>query len=413
MAQHDAIPDQPSISHWIEWLATYGQTENGGVTRLLYSESWQRAQEAMKELMLQHGCQVRFDEVGNLFGRYPGREQPKAIILTGSHIDTVIDGGKYDGAYGILASMLAAHLLYLKYGPPKKTIEVVSLAEEEGSRFPFTFWGSKWVTGQVELEEAKALLDSNGFSLEEAMKQAGFGQPTLALKEKEKIEAFLEVHIEQGVMLERKQKEIGIVTDIVGQRRYTLQFQGESNHAGTTPMSMRKDALRLAAAFITHVTEEAERLDESLVATIGKVVVSPNTPNVIAGGVECSLDVRHANVAYLDAFEKIVFDYREIAKKQNMQMDINRWLNIKPVHLSDKHVQLTRQQAEEAGFSYDVMVSGAGHDAQVFGTFCPTSLIFVPSHKGISHSPEEYTHWQELEKGVEILKRQLYTLAYE
>ena len=412
IGQQEASTNQSIISQWIEWLATYGKTENGGVTRLLYSESWQQAQDALKQLMVKHEFHVQYDEVGNLFGRYKGTEQPESVILTGSHIDTVTDGGKYDGAYGILASILAAHLLYVEYGLPKKTIKVVSLAEEEGSRFPFTFWGSKWITGQVELEKAKTLKDSNGISLETAMLEAGFGHKMVAVREKEVIKAFLELHIEQGIMLERKQKEVGVVSDIVGQRRYTVQFHGESNHAGTTPMSMRKDALHLAAAFITYITEKAKFLDESLVATVGKMVIAPNMPNVIAGRVECSLDVRHASNATLDAFEKIVYAFEKNLDEQHMKMKLDRWLHIDPVHLNDGYVKLAKQQAEEAGFSYEVMVSGAGHDAHVFGLYCPTSLLFVPSSKGISHSPEEYTDWQALENGVEILKKQLYTLAY-
>lgn len=363
--------------------------------------------------MIQRGFTVRFDEVGNLFGRYIGTDEPDSIILTGSHIDTVRDGGQFDGAYGVLASFLAAHELYLEHGSPKRTLEVVSLAEEEGSRFPFTFWGSKWVTGQIALDSAHTYMDSDGISLQQAMIDVGFGERLSSKTSAETIQAFVELHIEQGILLEQKQKDVGIVSDIVGQRRYMIQFSGESNHAGTTPMSMRKDAMRLAAEFITYITDQAEQLDSSLVATVGRLVASPNVPNVIAGGVECSLDVRHAQAHVLDQFEAIIHQFNEIAKQNEMEMSQDCWLQIEPVHLSDVFVERALSQAHTLGFSAEKMASGAGHDAQVFGLTCPTLLLFVPSKKGISHSPEEWTDPEALEKGVQLLKAQLYSLAYE
>ncbi|MEK4566197.1 Zn-dependent hydrolase [Alkalihalobacillus sp. FSL R5-0424] len=405
-------PEQ-SISDWIKWLASYGKTENGGVTRLLYSESWLEAQLALQKQMIQRGFTVRFDEVGNLYGRYVGTDEPDSIILTGSHIDTVREGGQFDGAYGVLASFLAASELYFEHGPPKRTIDVVSLAEEEGSRFPFTFWGSKWITGQSVLDTADTYIDSDGISLQQAMIDAGFGKSLSTQTSAESIQAFIELHIEQGILLEQKQKDVGIVSDIVGQRRYMIQFSGESNHAGTTPMSMRKDAMRLAAEFITYITDQAEQLDSSLVATVGRLVASPNVPNVIAGGVECSLDVRHAQTSVLDQFEAIIHQFREVAKQNEMEMSQDCWLQIEPVQFSDVLVERALSQADELGFSSEKMVSGAGHDAQVFGQTCPTLLLFVPSQKGISHSPEEWTDPEALEKGLQLLKAQLYALAYK
>ncbi|WP_308807440.1 Zn-dependent hydrolase [Alkalicoccobacillus gibsonii] len=401
------------MSDWIKWLASYGKTDNGGVTRLLYSESWLEAQLALQKQMIQRGFTVRFDEVGNLFGRYIGTDEPDSIILTGSHIDTVQDGGQFDGAYGVLASFLAASELYAEHGPPKRTIEVVSLAEEEGSRFPFTFWGSKWVTGQSDLETAHSFIDSEGVSLQQAMKDAGFGESVETQSTAETIQAFIELHIEQGILLEHKKKDVGVVSDIVGQRRYMIQFSGESNHAGTTPMTMRKDAMRLTAEFITYITNAAEQLDPTLVATVGRLVASPNVPNVIAGSVECSLDVRHAQTGILDQFETIVEQFEEVAKQNQMEMKRDCWLQIEPVHLSDLFVEQVLSHADTLGFTSERMVSGAGHDAQVFGLTCPTLLLFVPSEKGISHSPLEWTDPEALEKGLKLLKAQLYSLAYE
>ncbi|MCP3763601.1 allantoate deiminase [Domibacillus sp. A3M-37] len=401
----------PTADEMIKWLASFGATANGGVTRLLYSEAWSEAQHALKSVMHQKGLDARFDEVGNLFGRLTGTDEPESVILTGSHIDTVKDGGQFDGAYGIVASLMAMQRLYEQYGPPKRTIDVVSLAEEEGSRFPLTFWGSGWITGRYSLEEAEHIYDADGISLKAAMEAAGFGLKQRSIETK-KPKAFVEVHVEQGIVLERKKKSIGVVSHIVGQRRYTVQFKGESNHAGTTPMSMRKDAMRLMAEWVIFLSDEAEAIDESLVATVGKVTAKPNMPNVVAGKVECSLDVRHYDMKILDQFEEKLKEFKKRADRRGMTMSINQWMNVKPVALDQEMMKSAARQAEHLGFSYETLISGAGHDSQVFGEYCPTMLLFVPSRHGISHSPDEWTEPDDLEKGIQMLMGELYALAY-
>lgn len=395
----------------LEWLAAFGGTASGGVTRLLYSDTWIQAQQALKKVMQAKGLDVRFDEVGNLFGRRIGVEEPESVILTGSHIDTVKDGGKFDGAYGIVASLIAVQRLYEQYGPPKRTIDIVSLAEEEGSRFPLTFWGSGWITGRYNLDQAEHIYDKDGISLKEAMERAGFGTKPMPI-ERKKPKAFVEVHVEQGIVLERKKKSIGIVSHIVGQRRYTVHFKGESNHAGTTPMSMRKDAMRLMAEWTVFLLTEAELLDESLVATVGKVTAKPNMPNVIAGEVECSLDARHYDSSVLDRFEKKIEEFETHVKTRGMTMSTQRWMSIEPVKLDQAMMKSAARQAKHLGLSYETLISGAGHDSQVFGGYCPTMLLFVPSRHGISHSPDEWTEPDDLEKGIQMLMGELYTLAY-
>lgn len=395
----------------VKWLASFGATADGGVTRLLYSDAWSEAQHALKSVMQQKGFDARFDEVGNLFGRCLGTEERELAILTGSHIDTVQNGGQFDGAYGIVASLLAVQRLVEQYGPPKRTIDVVSLAEEEGSRFPLTFWGSGWITGRYSLEQAEHIYDADGMSLKSAMEAAGFGAKPRSI-EKKKPKAFVEVHVEQGIVLERKKKSIGIVSHIVGQRRYTVEFQGESNHAGTTPMSMRKDAMRLMAEWIMFLSDEAEEMDESLVATVGKVTAKPNMPNVIAGKVECSLDVRHYDAKVLDRFEGKIKEFEKRADRRGITMSIDQWMKVEPVALDQEMMKSAARQAKHLGLSYETLISGAGHDSQVFGDYCPTMLLFVPSQNGISHSPSEWTAPEDLEKGIQMLMGELYTLAY-
>ncbi|CAH0190899.1 Allantoate amidohydrolase [Peribacillus sp. Bi96] len=411
--QIEKFNEKDDVALMIEWLASFGATESNGVTRLLYSKEWLRAQQAMKAEMEKENLDTYFDSVGNLFGRLEGTGSSGGTILTGSHIDTVRNGGKYDGAYGVIASFLAVKRLYKAYGPPRKTIEVVSFCEEEGSRFPLTFWGSRNIQGIYDLDHVRDLKDTEGISFLEAMKKSGFEPEAYIRPVRDDIDRFVEIHIEQGAVLEKNQNTIGVVSHIVGQRRFTVKIVGESDHAGTTPMSYRKDAVSAASEFISFLTKKAKRMDPDLVATVGRMDVKPNVPNVIAGEVEFSLDIRHHEEVILDKFCQEIFStFDSLAKEAEMQMEILQWMDVKPVALDMEMNRLVQKIAEDKNTPYQDMVSGAGHDAQVFGSFCPTCLLFVPSQGGISHSPKEFTSVPDLERGIDVLSEVLYKLAY-
>jgi allantoate deiminase len=363
--------------------------------------------------MQEMDLETRFDDAGNLFGRVPGRGQDKKVILTGSHVDTVVDGGKYDGAYGVLASVIAASRLFHLHGAPQRTIEVVSLCEEEGSRFPLSFWGSGTITGKYKMEKAAGLLDRSGISLAEAMQSAGFGQGNYPQPFRQDIACFLETHIEQGRTLELEQKTWAPVSAIVGQRRYTISLTGESNHAGTTPMNRRHDAVFAASLMIAHAVQEAKKQSNGLVATTGRIEADPNVPNVISGKCCFSLDVRHHELAVMDHFcEQILAFFTKTADKMGIRIQVSKWMDVAPVKLDPELTQMNLKIAEDADIPFRKMISGAGHDSQIFGTYCPTALMFVPSHLGISHSPSEYTRLDDLEVGVRMLMKSLYHLAY-
>jgi allantoate deiminase len=401
------------VGAMIEWLALIGKTDNGGVTRLLYTPSWLDAQLALKNKMDETKLDTYFDSVGNLYGRLPGTESDGKAILTGSHIDTVVEGGKFDGAYGIIASFIAVLRLFQTYGYPRKTIEVVSLCEEEGSRFPLTFWGSRNISGAYSLDRVKEIKDSAGVSFLEAMQQAGFDPQKYTSPIRSDVERFVEIHIEQGMILEKNQKQIGLVTHIVGQRRYTVHIKGESNHAGTTPMPYRKDAVTTAAYFISFLTERAKVIDPQLVATVGRLNVKPNVPNVVAGEVEFSLDIRHHQETTIDDYCNEIFtEFKRFSETVNIEVAISQWMDVKPVKMDVEMCEWAREIAEEKNYRYQEIISGAGHDAQVFGPVCPTSLLFVPSQNGISHSPNEFTSLEDLETGIDLLTELLYKLAY-
>lgn len=401
-----------SVASMIEWLANYGKTETEGVTRLLYSQAWTEAQHALKKTMESIGLHAYFDSVGNLFGKLPGTAHDNKTILTGSHIDTVVDGGKYDGAYGIIASMIAVERLIKLYGMPKKTIEVVSFCEEEGSRFPITFWGSRNINNVYDLQDVAYLIDSDGVSFLQAMCDAGFNSKNYTPPVRTDIETFIEIHIEQGIVLERNEKIIGIVSHIVGQRRFNITINGDSNHAGTTPMRYRKDAIALAADFIHYTTNLANE-ESDLVATFGRMHAKPNVPNVIAGEVQLSLDIRHHDDAALDQFCERIFSYlKDKASFSDFNLAIKQWMDVKSIAMNADINRCIEEITINKNIPYQYIVSGAGHDSQVFGSNCPTALLFVPSAGGFSHSPKEFTKTEDLEKGIEVLTELLYKLAY-
>ncbi|KKI90630.1 allantoate amidohydrolase [Bacillus sp. SA1-12] len=397
----------------VEWLASFGKSKNNGVTRQLYSDSWISAQQALEKRMKNIGLHAFYDDVGNLFGRLSAAQENPSTILTGSHIDTVIDGGKYDGAFGVIAGMIALQYLFEHYGLPKKNIEVVSLCEEEGSRFPMTYWGSGSITGVKSLKDVQQLIDSDGTPFVMAMKNAGFGQGKYQKPQRKDLDCFIELHIEQGQILEREQKTIGIVSHIVGQRRYNVTVVGESNHAGTTPMPWRKDAMFTATELIQYLIKKAKETYPDLVATVGQMIIEPNLSNVIPGKIMFSMDIRHSEEYVLDQFCDDVFaHFISIANQHDTKVTVENWMNEKPVKMNEQLNQVTELILSEEQIPFKKMTSGAGHDSQIFGSYCPTALLFVPSKNGISHSPCEFTKTEDLKKGIQLLIKILYKLAY-
>ncbi len=390
-----------------------------GVTRLLYTPEWSRAQFFVQEKMAGFGLEVTVDRVGNVYGRLTGRNPEKKVILTGSHIDTVMNGGKYDGAYGIAAAVIALHYLEQTFGQPQRTLEVVSFCEEEGSRFPLAYWGSGHVTERYDGTEAETCADAEGITLQAAMTECSFLKSRTDDNASERsgvrndIGAFVELHIEQGIILEKTETQIGVVQGIVGQRRYVVKVSGIANHAGTTPMHMRQDALAGVVEML-HVLEcLAREVGEPLVATTGRLEVFPNMPNVIPGEILFTLDIRHSNEHELEDFcTKLSLEFNEIAAKRELSLNLTPVLRAVPAPMDEKLYTEVEEICRQQGKTFRHMMSGAGHDAQLFAPRCPTAMIFVPSRGGISHSPEEYSSPEELAAGLDVLIAILYQLAY-
>ncbi|WP_405108503.1 Zn-dependent hydrolase [Paenibacillus sp. FSL K6-1217] len=424
-----------------------------GVTRLLYTPEWYGVQHFLQERMAGLGLEVRMDQVGNVYGTLAGTQVSDKVILTGSHIDTVVNGGRYDGAYGVAAAVTALHYLLETFGPPLRTLAVVSFCEEEGSRFPLTFWGSGNVTGLYSGGEYLDCADAEGVTLGAAMAACGLGGKDEAATEaaagaegsgrladvrseaggeagseagevrgrwgkgspeRSEIAAYVELHIEQGIILERTSRRIGVVEAIAGQRRYLVRVGGTANHAGTTPMGLRQDALAGSAEMLLAVERSALAEGDPLVATTGRLEVYPGTSNVIPGEVQFTLDIRHSEAGRLERFcTALLAEFAELGRRRGLTLETELLLETAPAHMDQELRAALEEICLRQGKSCLSMVSGAGHDAQLFAPRCPSAMIFVPSRGGISHSPAEYTSPEDLAAGLEVLTAILYGLAYE
>lgn len=400
------------VDETMDWLAGISDAQGPGTTRLLYSPSWIEAQKQLKEKFESLGFICEFDAVGNLFATLEGSEQPEEVIASGSHVDTVAKGGRLDGQLGIMAAYLAMEKLIQKNGQPKKTLQIISMAEEEGSRFPYVFWGSKNIFGLAHKKDVETIKDAEGVGFEEAMRAAGFdyleGEPKFA-----KIAAFVELHIEQGNFLEKEGKQVGVVNAIVGQKRYDVVLKGQANHAGTTLMSYRKDTVDCFARIVTQSLDKARAEGNPLVLTFGRVEPKPNTVNVVPGETLFSIDCRHTNQDTLNRFtQELEADMQAICQEMGIEISIDNWMDESPVPMDETLVETLEAVCRENDLNYQLMHSGAGHDAQIFAPRVPTVMVFVPSIDGISHNPAEHTEAEDIVPGIQALAGTLEKLAY-
>ncbi|MGX7196972.1 allantoate deiminase [Enterococcus olivae] len=405
---------EKNLAEDIASLSQIGSDPTGGITRLLYTDEWMAAQKFVEKRLTENQMEVSFDAVGNLFGRIQGSKYPEETILSGSHIDTVVNGGHLDGQYGIVAAYVAISYLLETYGQPLRSLEVISMAEEEGSRFPTVFWGSKNFVREAKRQDVEGIADFAGKEFVSEMQRQGFDFRDESQPKREDIKAFVEIHIEQGNVLENEELSIGVVNNIAGQRRYTIVLKGEANHAGTTPMGYRKDAVYGFSKICSEVIERAVEAGDPLVVTFGKVEPKPNTVNVVPGEVLFTMDCRHTDGELLKAFtedvEKLI---HQVAEDHQLSAEIDLWMDEAPVPMNESVVAAVEKAAQAAELPYKLMHSGAGHDSQIIAPHYPSAMIFVPSIKGISHNPAEATEQEDLIAGVKVLAHTLYELAYK
>lgn len=403
-----------TINQLLDQIAKFTNHETEGVTRLLYDKHWIEAQKFLLQLGQAIGLDSGFDQVGNVVLTKFGTANDESAITIGSHIDSVINAGKYDGIYGVATAIIAVKELLAEYGAPKKTIQILSFCEEEGSRFPFTFTGSKNLINQLPADVYQ-LSDKTGESFKEAHNKAiNALKKDFPLVKALPPTAYAEIHIEQGPVLERLNKEIGIVTAIVAQKRFTVTINGKNNHAGTTPMWLRVDPLKQAVKLIHQLEVIALKIGEPFVFTVGEMAISPNASNVIPEQAKFSIDIRHTDEKELLFFEELIYKLARTQKQEltSLEIKIDKWTDVGLEEMNETYIEALQAICREKQLSFHLMSSGAGHDTQIVNRIAPTALIFVPSVDGVSHSPQEFTTSENLEKGKIVFKQFIYDLAY-
>jgi allantoate deiminase len=359
--------------------------------------------------MREAGMTIRTDAIGNIIGHYPGTIPKSKILLLGSHLDTVRNAGKFDGPLGVLVAIACVQHLHKSRTRLPFAIEVIGFADEEGVRYQTTYLGSKVLAGNLNPKDLKRL-DPDGITMAEAIRSFG-GNPAALVKAKKdptRLLGYVEVHIEQGPVLEQKNLPVGIVTAIAGQTRMRLTFTGRAGHAGTTPMNLRRDALCAAAEFISTVEAIAlshiwNRADSGLVATVGEVIALPGASNVIPGQVSLSLDVRHAKDSIRQrAIARLKQEAIQIARKRDIK------ISAEVVHQSaavacDRHLSnLLTAAATHYQKHVPLLPSGAGHDAAAMAAITPVAMLFVRCKGGISHHPDESVRVEDVRTAISV-----------
>ena len=384
----------------LEKFAEFGKTKNNGVTRLALSKEDRAARDYLRDCCEELGLTVQYDDIGNMYATLAGIEEEPPILI-GSHLDSVKKGGRFDGVLGVAAGLEVVRALIDHEITPRIPVTIVNFTNEEGARFEPSMMASGILSGKFEKEMMLKKKDHDGITFEEALKSIGYeGDEKNRLTEGT---AFLELHIEQGPILEQESLSIGIVDCVVGMVCYEWEIRGESDHAGTTPMSMRKDALFTANDIITEIRTELSRLDSELVFTVGRMSVSPNIHTVIPEKVIFSLEARHKDPQVIKQVEELIKKIKDSYAQDDCQVEIRKLWGRETVLFDEDLCKQLTKSAQSLGYSYKEMVSGAGHDAQFIASYIPTAMVFVPSVKGKSHTEIELTTWEDCEKGVNVL----------
>jgi hydantoinase/carbamoylase family amidase len=386
-----------SLAADLEAAAQIG-ADAGGVTRFAWSPELAQANAWLGERLAALGLETEIDAAGNVIGRWRTGEG-KAVAL-GSHLDTVPRGGRYDGALGVLAALDVVRKLQADGLAPRRPVWVVSFNDEEGGRFQTGMLGSRAFVGDLDLADWRAR------GVDAAMTEAGFDFDRLPeARGVGEVGVYLELHIEQGPTLEAEGVDLGVVTAITGMLGFRARFVGEANHAGTTPMALRRDALAGAARAVLALREEARARDD-MTANVGVIRAEPGGFNVIPGGAELTIDVRSPTP---DGFERLdVFvheTFETIAAEESLGLELRETHRKVPVALDPGLQDVLEESARAEGATVRRMPSGAGHDAMVLAKHVPAGMLFVPSRGGLSHCPEEYTPPEQCELGSRVLAR--------
>jgi beta-ureidopropionase / N-carbamoyl-L-amino-acid hydrolase len=393
----------------IEALAAMERKDDGTSNRLALTDADRRGRDQVVQWMREAGLQVRIDAIGNITGLRAGRTDGRPV-MTGSHIDTVGNGGRYDGIYGVIAGLEVLQCLEEAGVLTERPLALTVFTNEEGARFQPDMMGSLVYVGSLSLEEALNARAADGVRVGDELQRIGYagvdpcGEPVP--------HAFVELHIEQGPILDMEGGLLGAVENLQGISWQEVTIRGVSNHAGTTPMRLRHDAGYCAGRIAVFVRELAKRMGASQVGTVGSVRLTPNLINVIANQAIVSVDLRNTDDAALRTAERDLAAFLEaLAREEGVTIEARSLVRTDPVVFSPVVLQAIEAVAEECGLPIRRMTSGAGHDAQMMAQICPTAMIFVPSVGGISHNPREFTEPKHLEIGADVLLQTMLRLA--
>ncbi|MBC2579753.1 Zn-dependent hydrolase [Clostridium sp. DJ247] len=406
-----------NIRESLEKLNTFNSDPENGTTRILFTEPEVNARNYIKEEMKKVGLSIREDSIGNIFGTLKGSNPDLPPVWTGSHIDTVINAGMFDGMTGVVAGIEAARLIKESGLSHKRNIEVIVYTSEEPTRFGLGCLGSRAMAGSLSLEEAQELKDNEGKSLADVLESLGYDLSKfneIPVK-KGDVHAAVELHVEQGGVLETLGLPIGIVKTISAPTNFEVVVKGKQTHAGSTPMNLRHDAFLICCEIALKLEELAKAsASEDTVATVGRVEVLPNASNVISGEVNFSIDVRDSDYEVKCKLIKELMEFiREVEKKREVIIEIQQINDDIPTHSDEKIIKMLEEICSSNNISYHKMVSGAFHDSMMVGRFAPIAMIFVPSKDGISHNPDEWSDYEDIAKGTDILADALLKLANE
>jgi ureidoglycolate amidohydrolase len=401
------VRDPGDLATAIDRLAEFNDDPDaGGITREVFTPTYAAGLEWVAERMRDAGMQTRIDAFGNLWGRWTGSDPHAPRVVTGSHVDTTLNAGRYDGVLGVLGAIEAVRALRADGHVPRRSVEVISFAGEE-PRFGTGCIGSRALVGALARDDLDRLHDRDGVTLAQALEQAGLDPDRVpeCVLDPATVHAFVELHIEQGIVLESGGEAIGVVTAIAAPHDLRLSFHGAATHSGATPMALRRDALAGAAEAMVELERLArESPSGTTVGTVGVLRVAPGAINVVPGEVELDVDVRDSDGEAREAVvEGLVAAARAIAERRDLTVDVTPIVQDTPVTCSPLVVDAAAAACAEAGLSHRRMISGAYHDAMILAARVPVGMVFVPSRGGVSHHPDEYTPPEQVAQGVDVL----------
>jgi N-carbamoyl-L-amino-acid hydrolase len=399
------------LSARLEELAQIGSTGDGGCSRLALTDADRAGRDLVVTWMTDLGLDVQTDEIGNVIATRAGQEDGPPV-MTGSHIDTVATGGRFDGNLGVLAGLEVLETLAQSATATRRPVAVALFTDEEGSRFPPDMLGSLVYAGGMTVEEAYDVVGIDGARLGDELARIGYLGTTPCPGQVPY--AYVELHIEQGPVLERSGEVIGAVTGVQGISWQELTVAGQSNHAGTTPMAYRRDAGFVAASVATFARRLALELGGDQVATVGKLDLHPDLVNVVAARAKLTVDLRNTDESVLQKAERLLADELDrLAEGEGVTVTSAPLARFEPVEFDPRVVDLVEGTARAMGYPVRRLPSGAGHDAQMLARLCPAGMVFVPSAGGISHNPAEFTHREHVEAGANVLLQTVLALANE